>query len=314
MTEITVFDTTLRDGAQMEGVTLSLEDKREIISRLDDLGVDFIEGGMPASNPTDEQLFSADMKLNHSKMVAFGSTRKPGVAAEKDAGLKALMKSSAEWICIFGKAWDFHVTEVLRITCDENIELIRDSISYLVSGGKKVIFDAEHYFDGYASDRDFALKVVRAAKEAGAEWITLCDTNGGTLPTVIADVVEDTLLEVGDCLGIHCHNDSDLAVACTLSAVDAGARMVQVTVNGLGERCGNANMCSVLPDLVLKMGFDVNADIAKLTQVSHAVSEIANLTHNSFMPYVGSKSFTHKGGMHIVALLKDPRTYEHVSP
>ena len=314
MTEITVFDTTLRDGAQMEGVTLSLEDKREIISRLDDLGVDFIEGGMPASNPTDEQLFSADMKLNHSKMVAFGSTRKPGVAAEKDAGLKALMKSSAEWICIFGKAWDFHVTEVLRITCDENIELIRDSISYLVSGGKKVIFDAEHYFDGYASDRDFTLKVVRAAKEAGAEWITLCDTNGGTLPTVIADVVEDTLLEVGDCLGIHCHNDSDLAVACTLSAVDAGARMVQVTVNGLGERCGNANMCSVLPDLVLKMGFDVNADIAKLTQVSHAVSEIANLTHNSFMPYVGSKSFTHKGGMHIDALLKDPRTYEHVSP
>ena len=314
MTVITVFDTTLRDGAQMEGITLSLEDKREIISRLDDLGVDFIEGGMPASNPTDAKLFSSKMDLAHSKMVAFGSTSKPGVRPEDDRGLKALIDSETEWVCIFGKAWDFHVTEVLRISKDENIELIRDSITFLVRNGKKVIFDAEHYFDGYDSDREYALKVARTAREAGAEWVTLCDTNGGSLPTAVADAVEDTLLETGDCLGIHCHNDSDLAVACTLAAVDAGARMVQVTVNGLGERCGNANMCSVLPDLTLKMGYDVDADITKLTMVSHAVSEIANVAHNSFMPYVGSKSFTHKGGMHIDALLKDAHTYEHIPP
>lgn len=314
MTVITVFDTTLRDGAQMEGITLSLEDKREIISRLDDLGVDFIEGGMPASNPTDAKLFSSKMDLAHSKMVAFGSTSKPGVRPEDDRGLKALIDSETEWVCIFGKAWDFHVTEVLRISKDENIELIRDSITFLVRNGKKVIFDAEHYFDGYDSDREYALKVARTAREAGAEWVTLCDTNGGSLPTAVADAVEDTLLETGDCLGIHCHNDSDLAVACTLAAVDAGARMVQVTVNGLGERCGNANMCSVLPDLTLKMGYDVDADISKLTMVSHAVSEIANVAHNSFMPYVGSKSFTHKGGMHIDALLKDAHTYEHIPP
>ena len=314
MTVITVFDTTLRDGAQMEGITLSLEDKREIISRLDDLGVDFIEGGMPASNPTDAKLFSSKMDLAHSKMVAFGSTSKPGVRPEDDRGLKALIDSETEWVCIFGKAWDFHVTEVLRISKDENIELIRDSIAFLVRNGKKVIFDAEHYFDGYDSDREYALKVARTAREAGAEWVTLCDTNGGSLPTAVADAVEDTLLETGDCLGIHCHNDSDLAVACTLAAVDAGARMVQVTVNGVGERCGNANMCSVLPDLTLKMGYDVDADISKLTMVSHAVSEIANVAHNSFMPYVGSKSFTHKGGMHIDALLKDAHTYEHIPP
>ena len=181
MTVITVFDTTLRDGAQMEGITLSLEDKREIISRLDDLGVDFIEGGMPASNPTDAKLFSSKMDLAHSKMVAFGSTSKPGVRPEDDRGLKALIDSETEWVCIFGKAWDFHVTEVLRISKDENIELIRDSITFLVRNGKKVIFDAEHYFDGYDSDREYALKVARTAREAGAEWVTLCDTNGAKI-------------------------------------------------------------------------------------------------------------------------------------
>ena len=314
MGRIVIFDTTLRDGAQMEGITLSLEDKHEIIARLDDLGVDFIEGGMPASNPTDRQLFSSPIELRRSKMVAFGSTGKPGVPPEEDAGLNALKDACTEWVCIFGKAWDFHVTEVLRISREDNLRLIADSVSYLVRNGKKVVFDAEHYFDGYGADRAYALSVVRTAREAGAEWITLCDTNGGSLPGEISEAVEDTLLEVGDCLGIHCHNDSDLAVACTLSAVDAGARMVQGTINGIGERCGNANICSVLPDLKLKMGLDIDADISKLTKVSHAVAEIANLTHNSFMPYVGSKSFTHKGGMHIDALLKNPSTYEHIPP
>ena len=314
MDRITVFDTTLRDGAQMEGITFSLEDKREIISLLDNIGVDFIEGGMPASNPTDRELFSTRTELKNSKMVAFGSTRKPGVKAEKDANMKALAESCADWVCIFGKAWDFHVTEVLKITKEENLELIRDSVSFLIGKGKHVIFDAEHYFDGYASDREYAVSVVRTASEAGAEWVTLCDSNGGSLPSAVSDAVTETLLETGANLGIHCHNDSDLAVACTLAAVDAGAEMVQVTVNGFGERCGNANMCSVLPDLVLKMGCEVSADITQLTQISHAVSEIANMTHNSFMPYVGSKSFTHKGGMHIDAMLKNTETYEHVSP
>ena len=314
MDRITVFDTTLRDGAQMEGVTFSLEDKREIISMLDGIGIDFIEGGMPASNPTDMELFSSKTELKNSKLVAFGSTHKHGMKAEDDANMKALAEANADWVCIFGKAWDFHVTEVLKITKEDNLELIRDSVSFLVSKGKHVIFDAEHFFDGYASDRDYAVSVVRTASKAGAEWVTLCDSNGGSLPSAISEAVTETLLETGAQLGIHCHNDSDLAVACTLAAVDAGAEMVQVTVNGFGERCGNANMCSVLPDLVLKMGCEVNTDISKLTQISHAVSEIANMTHNSFMPYVGSKSFTHKGGMHIDAMLKNTDTYEHVSP
>lgn len=311
---ITVFDTTLRDGAQMEGVTFSLEDKKEIISLLDDLGVDFIECGMPASNPTDRRLCSSGLELKKSKLVAFGSTRKAGTTAEEDEGLSVLAESDAEWVCIFGKSWSFHVTEVLRITEEENLELIRDSISHLVGRGKKVIFDAEHYFDGYIDDPTYAKSVVSAAREAGAEWVSLCDTNGGTLPGTVSAIVADTLRETGARLGIHCHNDSDLAVACTLSAVDAGAEMVQVSVNGLGERCGNANLCSVLPDLVFKMGHTVSADLTKLTQISNAVSEVANMPHNSFMPYVGSKSFTHKGGMHIDALLKNPDTYEHIPP
>lgn len=314
MSRIAVFDTTLRDGSQMEGIAFSIEDKKEIISCLDDLGVDFIECGMPASNPADLSLCSNPPELRNSKLVAFGSTRKAGTVAENDDGLVALAQSDVEWVCIFGKAWDFHVTDVLRISLEDNLELIADSISYLVGKGKKVIFDAEHYFDGYIDNEEYAKSVVRTAGEAGAEWIALCDTNGGTLPNTVGRIVADTLRTTRARLGIHCHNDSELAVACTLSAVDAGADMVQVSVNGLGERCGNANLCSVLPDLVLKMGYEVSADITRLTQVSNFVSEVANIAHNSYMPYVGSKSFTHKGGMHIDALLKNPDTYEHVSP
>ena len=314
MDRITVFDTTLRDGAQMEGISFSLEDKLEIISLLDDVGIDFIEGGMPASNPTDRDLFSETRELKNSKLVAFGSTHKPGTDAENDPGMKELAGSKTDWVCIFGKAWDFHVTEVLKITREENLQIIYDSISFLKRNGKNVIFDAEHFFDGYAADKEYAIAVVRTAAKAGAEWVTLCDSNGGSMPSAVSDAVTETLLETGANLGIHCHNDSDLAVACTLAAVDAGAEMVQVTVNGLGERCGNANMCSVLPDLTLKMGCELSADISKLTALSHAVSEIANVTHNSFMPYVGSKAFTHKGGMHIDAMLKNTDTYEHVTP
>ena len=311
---ILVFDTTLRDGSQMEGMTFSLEDKKEIISRLDSLGVDFIEGGMPQSNPTDMGLFSAPVETKNAQMVAFGSTCRPGTPASEDLGLSRLSECSAPWICIFGKSWKFHLDNVLRITPEENLRLISDSIGFLVSKGKRVIFDAEHYFDGYRDDPDYAKSVVRAASEAGAEWVTLCDTNGGNLPTVIGRIVEDTKGSAGCDLGIHCHNDSDLAVACTLAAVDHGVRMVQGTINGIGERCGNANLCSVIPDLMLKMGYDTDVDLEKLTSVSRTVAEICNLAHDSSMPYVGSKAFTHKGGMHIDALLKNPQTYEHVSP
>ena len=311
---ILVFDTTLRDGSQMEGMTFSAEDKKEIISRLDSLGVDFIEGGMPQSNPTDMGLFSVPVHTENSQMVAFGSTCRPGIPASEDQGLTMLSECSAPWICIFGKSWKFHLDNVLRITPDENLALIGDSIRYLVSKRKKVIFDAEHYFDGYKDDPDYAKSVVRAASEAGAEWVTLCDTNGGNLPTVIGKIVKDTLESTGCNLGIHCHNDSDLAVACTLSAVDYGVRMIQGTINGIGERCGNANLCSVVPDLMLKMDYDTNVDLGKLTSVSRTVAEICNLVHDSSMPYVGSKAFTHKGGMHIDALLKNPQTYEHVPP
>lgn len=312
--KILVFDTTLRDGSQMEGMTFSLEDKKDIVSRLDDLKVDFIEGGMPQSNPTDEGLFSDPPKTEHAKLVAFGSTCRPGTHASDDIGLNRLADSDTEWICIFGKSWRFHLDNVLRITPEDNLALIRESVRYLVSKGKKVIFDAEHYFDGFIDDKEFALSVVRAAHDAGAEWITLCDTNGGNLPTTIGRIVAETKDIVGCNIGIHCHNDSDLAVACTLAAVDSGARMVQGTINGIGERCGNANLCSVVPDLMLKMGYDTNVDLSKLTFVSRAISEISNIAHNSSMPYVGSKAFTHKAGMHIDALLKNPQTYEHVAP
>lgn len=309
-----VFDTTLRDGSQMEGISFSLEDKKEIIHRLDTFGVDFIEGGMPQSNPTDAKLFESYERTEHAKLVAFGSTGRPDTPASEDRGLKALAMCQSSWVCIFGKTWKFHVDNVLRITPEENLALISDSIRYLRSCDKRVIFDAEHYFDGYKDDPEYALAVVRAAKDAGAEWVTLCDTNGGNLPTYVSEVVKATLNNTGCDLGIHCHNDSDLAVACTLAAVDAGARMVQGTINGIGERCGNANLCSVLPDLMLKMGYETSVDLRCLTNVSRTVSEICNMAHDTSLPYVGSKAFTHKGGMHIDALLKDSNTYEHIVP
>ncbi len=308
-----VFDTTLRDGSQMESITLSVQDKMEIINKLDDFGVDFIEGGMPCSNPTDKELFTSGIK-SKAKLVAFGSTCKPGIDAEKDECMKMLASCDAKWICLFGKAWKFHVKDVLHIDYEENLKIIRNSIEFLKKSGKNVIFDAEHYFDGFCDDSDYAISVVKTAKEAGADWVTLCDTNGGNLPSKIGQIVEWTIAEVNIPIGIHCHNDSDLAVACTLEAVESGARMVQVTVNGIGERCGNANLCSVVPDLVLKMGYETSADLTKLTSLSYAVSDICNIGANPSMPYVGSRSFTHKGGMHIDALLKDSYTYEHISP
>lgn len=308
-----IFDTTLRDGAQMEGISFSSEDKKDILLKLDELGIDFIEGGMPASNPTDSNLFSSAPQLK-SNIVAFGSTAKPGIPVSEDLGLNVLASVKNDWVCIFGKSWKFHVSEVLKITDEENLTLISESISFLRSKGKRVIFDAEHYFDGFKNDRDYAIKVVKTAQKAGAEWITLCDTNGGNLPDDIGHIVECTLKETSANLGIHCHNDSDLAVACTLSAVDHGARLVQGTMNGIGERCGNANLCSVMPNLSIKMDYEINADLSKLTSISAAIADISNISTLTSMPFVGSKAFTHKGGMHIDALLKNNSTYEHIKP
>ena len=251
---ILIFDTTLRDGSQTEGMTFSVGDKKEIISRLDALGVDFIEGGMPQSNPTDHNLFDSVRMPEHAALVAFGSTCRPGIPASEDMGMRTLSECGAEWISIFGKSWRFHVDNVLRITPEENLRIIYDSIRFLTDKGKRVIFDAEHYFDGYKDDPGYASEVIKTAEKAGAEWITLCDTNGGSLPSEVGRIVSAAADIVSCGIGIHCHNDSDLAVACTLSAVENGAGMVQGTINGLGERCGNANLCSVIPDLTLKRG------------------------------------------------------------
>ncbi len=314
MTErIYIYDTTLRDGAQTEGISFSLGDKESIAGLLDSFGMDFIEGGMPASNPKDREFFSSERKMKRSSLVAFGSTCRPGHKASEDEGLKILAESKTEWACIFGKAWDFHVTEALNTTTEENLRMIRDSITYLKECGMKVIFDAEHFFDGYRANEKYALDVVKTAAESGAEWIVLCDTNGGSLPSFIGKVT-DAVHRIFPKIGIHCHNDSDLAVACSLSAVENGATMIQGTVNGIGERCGNANLCSVIPDLVFKMGYKMDVNLTDLRSLSYAVSELANTRHLAHMPYVGDKAFTHKGGMHVSALLKNTATYEHVPP
>ena len=312
MERILIYDTTLRDGAQTEGISFSHEDKMEIMQRLDAFGMDFIEGGMPSSNPKDLEIYRSSPKLKNSKLVAFGSTCRPDVPASEDEGLRTMASCDCEWVCIFGKSWDFHVTDALNTTLGENLRMIKDSVSFLMSKGKRVIFDAEHFFDGYKANEEYAMKVIDAASEA--DWIVLCDTNGGNMPTYIGDVTAKVLKVTGKKLGIHCHNDSDMAVACSLSAVRNGATMVQGTVNGIGERCGNANLCSVIPTLKLKMGYDVPIDITKLTNLSFSVAEIANTRHVPHMPFVGEKAFAHKGGMHVSALMKDSRTYEHISP
>ena len=314
---VVIYDTTLRDGAQTEGILFSTEDKLDILRELDSFGIDFIECGWPGANPTDDEFFSKvkNVKLNKSKLVAFGSTRRFGVKPEDDENLKALVQSPAEWCCIFGKSWDFQVKEALNIGLDENLDLVEDSVRFLVKSGKHVIFDAEHFFDGYKSDRKYALNVLRAAESGGAEWLVLCDTNGGSLPSEISESVEDALLTVDVPLGIHCHNDSDMATACSLAAMDSGCSMVQGTINGLGERCGNANLCTVIPNLVYKTGFETSEmDLTKLTSLSKSIGELVNIPPRPDMPYVGETAFTHKGGMHISAMTKNSRTYEHIDP
>ncbi|WP_445243225.1 MULTISPECIES: citramalate synthase [unclassified Microcoleus] len=319
-----IYDTTLRDGAQCEGLSLSLEDKLRIARQLDSLGIPFIEGGWPGANPKDVQFFwrLKEQPLTQAEVVAFCSTRRPGTTAANDEMLQAILSAGTRWVTLFGKSWDLHVIESLKTTLDENLAMIRDTIEYLRSQGRRVIYDAEHWFDGYKHNRDYAIKTLEVAADAGAEWLVLCDTNGGTLPHEISEVVRDVLESLGTNrqkslqLGIHTHNDSGVAVANALAAVREGVRMVQGTINGYGERCGNADLCSLIPNFQLKLGQNCIEDeqLVRLTQVSRSISEIVNLAPDDRAPFVGLSAFAHKGGIHVSAVEKNPLTYEHLEP
>jgi 2-isopropylmalate synthase len=313
-----LYDTTLRDGAQREGISLSVVDKLNIARKLDELGIHFIEGGWPGSNPKDVEFFdrARKLKLINSVLVAFGSTRHPKAKTETDANLLALANAGAKVVTIVGKSSELQVIQVLETTLEENLSLIADSIRYLKSKGLKVFFDAEHFFDGFKANRDYSLRVVETAASAGADVVVLCDTNGGSLPHEITTAVNAVRKQTRIPLGIHTHNDSELAVANTLAAVNAGVTQVQGTINGYGERCGNANLCSIIPALKLKMGIDCLTDeqLAKLTEVSHYVSEMANLLPEAFAPYVGSSAFSHKAGLHVSGLTKWSKSYQHIDP
>jgi 2-isopropylmalate synthase len=318
MKKITVYDTTLRDGTQGEGVSLSLQDKLDIARRLDDLGVDFLEAGYPVSNPKDEAVFQELKRcpLRHATVVAFGMTRRVGGKAREDATLAALLAAETPAVAIVGKSSDYHVEKVLRTDREENLAMIRDSVRLLKEAGRQVFFDAEHFFDGYGSGREYALATLRAAKDAGADWLVLCDTNGGRLPEEIAEATAAVVRGLGAPVGIHCHNDAGLAVANSLAAVRAGATQVQGTINGLGERCGNADLCAVIPNLELKMDLVClgKENLAKLAEVSRFVYEAANMLLAPGQPYVGPSAFAHKGGMHVAAVARDRRSYEHIDP
>jgi 2-isopropylmalate synthase len=313
-----LFDTTLRDGTQSEGLSLSVEDKLKISRLLDGFGIQYIEGGYPGSNPKDIEFFrrARELRLKQAKLTAFGSTRRANTPAAADANLQALVEAQTPVVCIFGKSWLLHVTTVLGTTAEENLAMVGDSVAFLKSAGREVVYDAEHFFDGYRADPDYALATLKAAAAAGADWIALCDTNGGCLPSFVAEVIQVVRQSVPTRLGIHTHNDSDLAVANALAAVEAGCTMVQGTINGWGERCGNANLISIIPALQLKMQRRCVPDesLARLTDLSRTISEIANIRPRAHAPYVGASAFAHKGGAHVAAVAKLTATYEHVPP
>ena len=316
--KIELFDTTLRDGTQGEGINLSIQDKLLITQKLDNYGIDIIEGGWPGSNPKDEEYFQSVKKLNlsHSKICAFGSTARFPDKIKEDNNLQALLKANTEVISIFGKTWKFHSQVSLGLTDTENEELIYNSVKFLTDAGRRVIFDAEHFFDGYKDDSEFAIRMLKAAEKGGATTLVLCDTNGGTLPQEISQIVKDVISKVNLPVGIHAHNDSGVGVANSLIAVDSGATHVQGTINGVGERSGNANLCGVIPNLNLKMNhtFSDKLDVSKTTYISHFISEIMNLEPDNRAPFVGISSFAHKGGIHVSSVLKDSRMYEHIDP
>jgi len=318
MRQIEIYDTTLRDGAQTEDISFSVEDKLRITEKLDELGIHYIEGGWPGSNPKDIEYFKRvrGLSLGNSEIVAFGSTHRPRRRVDEDATIKALLDSKVKIITIFGKTWDFHVKEALKISFDENLDIIHNSVAYLKKHVEKVFFDAEHFFDGYKSNPGFAIKCLLAAQSAGADCLVLCDTNGGRLPDEVKNIVDSVMKSVHTPVGIHAHNDSECAVANSIIAVESGASHMQGTINGLGERCGNANLCSLIPNLQVKLGIRCISDeqLRRLRDVSRFVNEIANLRHFKRQSFVGDSAFAHKAGIHVSAVRKRPETYEHIRP
>ncbi len=315
---IQIYDTTLRDGTQSEGFTLSSIDKLRISKRLDAIGVSFIEGGWPGSNPKDAEFFerARDMEFKHALVAAFGATCRVQGGPDDDANIQALLDSQAPVCTVFGKTWTLHVTEVLRTNLEDNLRIIEQSVAYLREQGRRVIYDAEHFFDGYKADSDYALETLQAAARGGAETVILCDTNGGTLPWEVEHIIRGIKSSFEHPFGIHTHNDSECAVTNSLVAVRQGAIQVQGTINGVGERCGNANLCSIIPDLELKMGYTCLPDgnITRLTELSHFVMEVANLTPDEHLPYVGKSAFAHKGGVHVAAMRRSVQSYQHIEP
>jgi 2-isopropylmalate synthase len=318
MNKVVAYDSTLRDGAQAQGVSFTVEDKLKIVQRLDELGIGYIEAGNPGSNPKDLAFFErvSELKLKHAKIIAFGATRKPNISAAADSNLQSLLLAKTEAVAIFGKSWDYQVTDILRTTLDENLAMIADSVAFLKAQDKEVVFDAEHFFDGYKANPHYAIRTLQAAADAGASVLCLCDTNGGTFPNELGDIVKKVSQNFKLQIGIHCHNDCEMAVANSVAAVQAGATQVQGTINGIGERCGNANLCAIIPNLQLKLGLSCipPENMVELTSAARFVNEIANMPFNEKAPYVGNDAFSHKGGMHIDAVSKNPISYEHISP
>lgn len=315
---VQIYDTTLRDGTQGEGFNLSARDKIRIAQRLDEFGVAFIEGGWPGSNPKDAEFFrrAADIEWKHAQITAFGSTCRAHTAPEDDPNLQALLEAGTTWCTIFGKSWTLHVTEVLRTTLEDNLRLIEQSVAFLRANGRQVIYDAEHFFDGYKEDPLYALETLQAAMRGGAEMVVLCDTNGGTLPWEVEAILRAVRPHLSVPFGIHAHNDSECAVINSLIAVREGAIQVQGTINGVGERCGNANLCSIIPDLQIKMGYSCipAENLKQLYALSHFVAEVANVTPNEHLPFVGRSAFAHKGGVHVAAMRRSERSYQHIDP